>query len=151
MHDAIIDYLPLLERFGYVPTAICVAAVVIGIASLLSRRMVHSGAAALLILASGFFGLSEFARRLYQVSNWYRNGNSPSPFQLIGDLGEVNFALTGMMAGCGFGFLLVALSVVFTRDAAWTAQKRPAEQAIAPNLSLSPSLNSTSSIRGSED
>jgi hypothetical protein len=133
MDDTMIDYLPLLERFGYVSTAVCVAAIAIGIASLTSRRIVHSGAAALVILATGFFGLAEFARRLFQISNWYRHGDAPSPFQLIGDLGEVNFALTGMMAGCGVGLMLVALSVVFTKDSAWPARQKQAEQASSSN------------------
>ncbi|MBN8457574.1 MAG: hypothetical protein J0M04_07045 [Verrucomicrobia bacterium] len=128
MRHTIIDYPPLLERFGYVSTAICAAAIAIGIASLVSRRMVHSGAAVVMILATGILGLAEFARRLYQVSNWYKNGDAFSPFQLIGDLGEVHFALTGMMAGCGVGLFLAALSVVFTRDAAWPARKKLAEQ-----------------------
>jgi hypothetical protein len=115
----LISEFTLIEKLGVTSVVVFFIVVAIGIVAVFTRRRIHAHAASILILASLLFGLADIARRIFQVLHGYATGRLyMDPAQFIGEIAGFCLPLMCVLIGCGIGLLLVAVSVMFSKNSA---------------------------------
>lgn len=121
MDTQLIDQFSFMEKLGVIPGILSLIAVLLGVAALAMRRKVFSDVAKWGVLAVAFFGISEIARRLHEVSRIPSRGGYLEPSGFLLEAGNQCLAGWVMMASCGFGTVLVAVSFLLAKDRVQTS------------------------------
>lgn len=118
--NTLISEFSIFERLDLlVPGIVCIVAVGIGIAPFITRQAVNPFAAAMLLLATLIFGFAEITRRIFTSIAQYTSGRTGWDLTLwVSELGNILFSLAVTLVGCGIGFTVLAVSIVFSKSCA---------------------------------
>jgi|AntRauTorckE6833_2_1112554.scaffolds.fasta_scaffold111065_2 hypothetical protein len=106
----------ILELLGVYPALLALAAVLIGISSIVVRRSRYHLIAGILIVAVGCFGLGITAWRLFELNGFVPANGWVDPSSWLRSLGTSFMATGVVLPACGVGLILLALAICFTKQ-----------------------------------
>jgi hypothetical protein len=105
----------ILDLLGLYPALLTVAAVLIGISSIIVRKSRYNAVAGIAIIAIGFLGFGATAWRLFRFNGLMREGGWADPGQWMNSFGVSWMAAGVVLPACGISLFLLCLSILLTK------------------------------------
>jgi hypothetical protein len=121
---------------GVFPLFLLTCAIAVGVAALVIRNCRFNIAAGCALISIGFFGLGTTAWRIFIYNRSIIYGGGFDPTQALSDFSVAWMPSGVVLPACGFGFMLLSLSYLFTKVE--DAKHSNAEQVVGGNGGQAP-------------